>query len=105
MQCDRAFLSLIDNRSQYICAEMTRQQPLAFQNPDRPLLLGTSRIPLEWGVCPYTMSVFHGNMDAFPPNPSIVADPSFFYIKDFREIPSFAVRPYVAGYPKMVSYI
>jgi signal transduction histidine kinase/CheY-like chemotaxis protein len=105
LDCDRAFLSLIDNRSQFICAEMTRQQPLARQNPERPLLLGTSRIPLEWGVCPYTMSVFHGKTDVLPPNPFIVADPSYFYIKDFREVPSFAVRPYVLGYPKMVSYI
>jgi signal transduction histidine kinase/CheY-like chemotaxis protein len=105
MDCDRAFLSLIDNRSQFICAEMTRHQSLARQNPERPLLLGTSRIPLEWGVCPYTMSVFHGKMDTLPPSPFIVADPSYFYIKDFREVPSFAVRPYVAGYPKMVSYI
>jgi signal transduction histidine kinase/CheY-like chemotaxis protein len=105
MDCDRAFLSLIDNRSQFICAEMTRHQSLARQNPDRPLLLGTSRIPLEWGVCPYTMSVFHGKMDVLPPSPFIVADPSYFYIKDFREVPSFAVRPYVLGYPKMVSYI
>jgi signal transduction histidine kinase/CheY-like chemotaxis protein len=105
MDCDRAFLSLIDSRSQFICAEMTRHQSLARQNPDRPLLLGTSRIPLEWGVCPYTMSVFHGKMDVLPPSPFIVADPSYFYIKDFREVPSFAVRPYVAGYPEMVSYI
>jgi signal transduction histidine kinase/CheY-like chemotaxis protein len=51
------------------------------------------------------MSVFHGKTDVLPPNPFIVADPSYFYIKDFREVPSFAVRPYVAGYPKMVSYI
>jgi signal transduction histidine kinase/CheY-like chemotaxis protein len=105
MDCDRAFLSLVDNRSQYICAEMTRDQSLGRQNPSQPLLLGTARIPLEWGVCPYTMSVFHGKTGMVPETPYIVADPSYFYIKDFRQVPLFAARPYVAGYPNMVSYI
>ncbi|KAF2124511.1 hypothetical protein P153DRAFT_258775, partial [Dothidotthia symphoricarpi CBS 119687] len=106
MDCDRAFLSLIDNRSQFVCAEMTRDQPLVRQNPLQPLLLGISRIALEWGVCPYTMSIFHGKTDvALPETPYIVADKSYFCIKDFRRIPSFAERPYVVGYPHMVSYI
>ncbi|KAF1935381.1 hypothetical protein EJ02DRAFT_389299 [Clathrospora elynae] len=105
MECDRAFLSLIDNRSQFICAEMTRYQPLGSPDPEQPLLLGTSRIALEWGVCPYTMSIFHGKRVAVLENPYIVANENYFFIKDFRQVPSFATRPYVAGYPRMVSYI
>ncbi|KAH7061986.1 proline iminopeptidase [Paraphoma chrysanthemicola] len=105
MECDRAFLSFIDNRSQYICAEMTRHQSILDASPERPLLLGTTRIPLEWGVCPYTMSVFHGTKVILPESPHIVADKSYFCIKDFREVPSFADRPYVEGYPRMVSYV
>ncbi|KAH7089186.1 hypothetical protein FB567DRAFT_591294 [Paraphoma chrysanthemicola] len=105
MECDRAFLSFIDNRSQFICAEMTRHQSILNASPERPLLLGTTRIPLEWGVCPYTMSVFHGKKVILPESPHIVADELYFCIKDFREVPSFADRPYVEGYPRMVSYI
>jgi signal transduction histidine kinase/CheY-like chemotaxis protein len=51
------------------------------------------------------MSVFSGKPVDLPDSPYIVADRSYFCIKDFREIPSFAVRPYVAGYPAMVSYL
>lgn len=106
LDCDRAFLSLIDNRSQFICAEMTRSQPLGEPDPNQPLLLGTARIALEWGVCPYTMSIFHGKEGVgLPDNPCIVANKSYFSIQDFRQVPSFATRPYVAGYPHMVSYI
>jgi signal transduction histidine kinase/CheY-like chemotaxis protein len=106
MDCDRAFLSLIDNRSQFICAEMTRYQPLGSQDPAQPLLLGIARIALEWGVCPYTMSVFHGHIAGdLLDSPYIEANESYFYIKDFRQVPSFAIRPFVAGYPHMVSYI
>jgi hypothetical protein len=69
MDCDRAFLSLIDNRSQFICAEMTRNQSLFSPDLNEPLLLGTSRIALEWGVCPYTMSIFHGKPVCLPDSP------------------------------------
>jgi hypothetical protein len=105
MGCDRAFLSFIDNRSQFICAEMTSHQSVVDANPTQPLLLGTTRIALEWGVCPYTMSIFHGRKVALPASPYIVANESYFYIKDFRQVPSFAARPFVVGYPHMVSYI
>jgi hypothetical protein len=105
MDCDRAFLSLIDNRNQFIIAEMTKHQSLAGPDPTQPLLLGVAQIALEWGVCPYTMSIFSGKPVDIPETPYIVADPSYFYIEDFRQIPSFATRPYVAGYPSMVSYV
>jgi hypothetical protein len=105
MDCDRAFLSLVDNRNQFICAEMTKHQSLARPDPAQPLLLGVASIALDWGVCPYTVSVFHGKKVDLPDTPYIVADPSYFYIKDFRKVPSFATRPYVADYPNMVSYV
>jgi hypothetical protein len=105
MDCDRAFLSLVDNRNQFICAEMTKHQSLSGPDLAQPLLLGVSKIALEWGVCPYTMSIFHGKTVEIPETPYIVANPSYFYIKDFRQVPSFAARPYVAGYPSMVSYV
>jgi hypothetical protein len=105
MDCDRAFLSLIDNRSQFICAEMTRNQTLTSPDPTRPLLLGASRIELDWGVCPYTMSVFHGKNVDLADSPYVVANEQYFYIKDLRRVPQFVQRPYVAGYPNMVSYI
>ncbi|KAF2703474.1 hypothetical protein K504DRAFT_508044 [Pleomassaria siparia CBS 279.74] len=106
MDCDRAFLSLIDNRSQFICAEMTRHQSLVRQDPTRPLLLGIAKVALEWGVCPYTISVFHGHtVGGLLDNPYIEATEEYFFIKDFRQVPSFADRPFVTGYPHMVSYI
>lgn len=84
---------------------MTSRQSIVDASPTQPLLLGTSRIALEWGVCPYTMSIFHGREVTLPASPYIIANESYFYIKDFRQIPSFATRPFVVGYPRMVSYI
>jgi signal transduction histidine kinase/ActR/RegA family two-component response regulator len=105
MDCERAFLSLIDTRNQFVCAEMTRRQSLTAQDSTQPLLLGVSSIALEWGVCPYTMSVFSGKPVTLPDSPYIAADSEYFCIKDFRRVPSFATRPYVEGYPAMVSYL
>jgi hypothetical protein len=68
---------------------MTRNQPLTRVNLKEPLLLGASRIPLHWGDSPYTMSVFQGKPVTLPASPYIVADRSFFYIEDFREVPAF----------------
>ncbi|KAJ4359309.1 hypothetical protein N0V95_002233 [Ascochyta clinopodiicola] len=51
------------------------------------------------------MSVFHGKKVTLPESPYLVANESYFFIKDFRKVPTFAVRPFVAGYPHMVSYI
>jgi len=51
------------------------------------------------------MSIFHGRPVALPDSPYIVADKSYFCIKDFRQVPMFAPRPFVAGYPHMVSYM
>jgi signal transduction histidine kinase len=51
------------------------------------------------------MSIFHGRPVSIPDNPYVVADKSYFYIKDFRQIPTFAERPFVVGHPHMVSYL
>jgi hypothetical protein len=51
------------------------------------------------------MSIFHGRPASLPDSPYIFADKSYFCIEDFRQIPTFADRPFVAGYPHMVSYL
>ena len=51
------------------------------------------------------MSVFQGRPVELPETPHIVAHQTYFCIKDFRQIPLFADRPYVVGYPLMESYI
>jgi signal transduction histidine kinase len=51
------------------------------------------------------MSIFHGKPVCLPDSPYIVADKSYFCVKDFRQISTFAARPFVTGYPSMVSYI
>ncbi|KAJ4373329.1 hypothetical protein N0V83_003623 [Neocucurbitaria cava] len=51
------------------------------------------------------MAVFQNKPVEIPETPYVVANKSYFFIKDFRQIPMFAERPYVAGYPRLVSYI
>lgn len=105
VDCDRAFLSFIDSRRHFVCSEMTKTQPLDSQDPAQPLLVGTAKLDLEYGVCPYTMSIFQGKPANVPDSPHIIATPSHVYISDFRLISMFATRHYVTGYPNMVSYL
>lgn len=104
LDCDRAFLSLIDDQHQYIISEMTRSYPLNAHSDgvDGPFL-GCCKLEPEYGVCPLTMQTFMGQSTQQGPN--VVANKSRYVINDFRSIPSFANRPYVAGHPYMVSYL
>ncbi|KAF1923450.1 uncharacterized protein M421DRAFT_325321 [Didymella exigua CBS 183.55] len=105
VECDRAFLSFVDAGFQFVCAEMTRHQSIVDACPTRPLLLGTTRIALDWGVCSYAMSASHGSEVTVPESPYIAATESYFCVRDFRRVPAFAALPFVAGYPRMVSSI
>jgi hypothetical protein len=103
LDTDRAFLSLIDGAFQYMVSESTRTNSLALA--DETMFLGVSKLPLSFGVCPRTIDYFNdetGRMIIKTPN--IVADRKRYIINDFRADDHYATRPYVTGFPHMVSY-
>jgi len=107
LNCDRAFLSLIDDCNQYICSEMTRNHPVATQdcNYDDRLYLGCCKLDCDWGVCPLTMKTFMDTSGEMKQNgPNIIANSTRYIISDFRSAPGYEERPYVTSFPFMVRY-
>jgi signal transduction histidine kinase/ActR/RegA family two-component response regulator len=86
---------------------MTRTHPLTSPgNDDDRLYLGCCKLDLQWGVCPLTMKTFmdtQGTMEQHGPN--IIANASRYIISDFRTAPGYETKPFVTGYPYMVSYL
>jgi hypothetical protein len=50
LDTDRAFLSLLDGRNQYIVTEATRNHSLL--KADESVFLGVSKLDITFGVCP-----------------------------------------------------
>ncbi|TKA68227.1 hypothetical protein B0A55_09849 [Friedmanniomyces simplex] len=108
LDCNRAFVSLLDHSRQYIIGEATRTTGLSRPNEhadNDALMLGFSAHPLEYGVCPETVRIFsapEGTVDLHTQN--ITATKSCYVIRDFTKDERFRDRPYVAGWPHMRSY-
>ncbi|KAK3656840.1 hypothetical protein LTR56_002821 [Elasticomyces elasticus] len=108
LDCNRAFISLLDHSRQYIIGEATRSTGLV--RPDEHvenhgLMLGFSAHPIEFGVCPETVKIFsasEGTADLRTPN--ITATKSYYIIRDFNEDERFRDRSYVSGWPHFRSY-
>ena len=108
LQCDRAFISLIDDQDQHIIAETTRSISLydeKIRDPGDELSLGEMPLDLFAGVCAGTLKVFtsqDGKDDVNTPN--IFADSTRYVINDFTKESMFKDRPYVKGFPYMRYY-
>ncbi|WPG98563.1 Hypothetical protein R9X50_00135500 [Acrodontium crateriforme] len=99
LDCDRAFVSLIDREAQYIIV-MLIDDTCA---PSDGVYLGTRALPLTFGVCPQTIEIFTSNILTID-TVNVTADRSRYIIRDFCADPKFSNRPYVMGYPHMRSY-
>ncbi|KAI5201896.1 hypothetical protein E4T39_05050 [Aureobasidium subglaciale] len=109
MNCDRAFVSLIDSSTQYILAEATRTISLrdssSFANPQDALFLGVQTLDKEYGICPQSVAIFTdrtGRMDV--DSHEVVANSTRYVIRDLRKLDQYKDCPYVVGFPHMVSY-
>lgn len=109
LDTDRSFLSLIDGEFQYIVAEATRQQsllPNKVTEGEPPLFLGVCKLDKGFGVCPNTMRAFTDSNGTWVANgPNVICDRTRYVINDFRADLKYLEKPYVAGYPYMVSYL
>jgi signal transduction histidine kinase/CheY-like chemotaxis protein len=109
LDTDRSFLSLIDGDFQYIVAEATRKQSLMQENAsedDDRLFLGVCKLDQHFGVCPNTMKAFTDETGTWVANgPNVVCDRTRYVINDFRADAHYLEKPYVSGWPHMVSYL
>ncbi|GAB7348884.1 hypothetical protein MBLNU459_g7581t4 [Dothideomycetes sp. NU459] len=109
LDCDRAFISLIDCKTQYIIAEATRsvslRQSQRYASPQDALYLGVQALEKDFGVCPNTIGFFTDAHNVGLVDTHIVsADNERCIIRDFRELDRFKHRPYVVGFPHMRFY-
>lgn len=108
LDCDRSFLSLIDREYQFICAEATRSGSLTTDKakPNDHIFLGLSKLEICWGLCPQTMQVFLDNTRKFDRrDDNVICCPEYYIINDFRTNLVHKEKPFVVGYPHMVSYL
>ena len=109
LNCDRAFISLLDTSTQYIIAEATRTISLrsrgSYSSPQDALFLGVQALHKSYGVCPNTVSVFTDTTgERAVHTEQILANSSRYVIRDFRKLAEYKDKPYVAGFPHMRSY-
>lgn len=109
MNCDRAFVSLIDSSTQYILAEATRSISIRdatnFAHPQDALFLGVQNLNKEYGICPQSVAIFTDRTGRRAINThAVVADTTRYVIRDLREMDQYKHCPYVVGFPHMVSY-
>ncbi|TLD27913.1 autoinducer 2 sensor kinase/phosphatase luxQ [Venturia nashicola] len=110
LDSDRSFLSLIDGESQYIVAEATRHQSLL---PDKvtqgepSLFLGVCKLDKSFGICPNTMGAFcQGETGPFTKaGPNVICNRTRYVVNNLRAEPTYLEKPYVSGYPYMISYL
>ena len=110
LDCQRSFISLMDNEHQYILAEATRTVSLTTEDihdggDDDAVYLGATTLDLLYGVCPSTMRLFTStdgslNVDS----EHVKATESYYVMNDLSMVPGFKDRPYVAGWPHMRYY-
>lgn len=109
LNCDRAFLSLIDREYQFVVAEITRShsiREMKYDGENERVFLGVSKLEACWGVCPTTMKAFVDETGEWiRQGPNVIANRTRYIVNDFRADPAYSERSYVTGYPFFVSYL
>jgi signal transduction histidine kinase len=110
LNCQRAFISLMDDQNQYMLAEATRSLSLESEDihpggEDDAIYLGATTLDLVWGVCPNTIKLFTATDSSQDISSQYVkANRSYYIMNDLSKIPGFEDRPYVCGWPHMRYY-
>jgi hypothetical protein len=105
---DRAFISLIDRKYQYVVTEMTRSHSLVDMKcvPGDHIAIGVCKINNCDGVCPATMKAFMDETGEWvKTGPDVTANRTRYIINNFKTHPDYKDRPYVTAYPFFTSYL
>ena len=108
LNCDRAFVSLIDRQYQYVITEVTRSH--SFQKihcaPGDTVAIGVCKLNNCDGVCPATMKAFMDETGEWvKTGPDVISNRTRYIINDFTTHPDYKDRPYVVAYPFFRSYL
>lgn len=110
LDCDRAFVSLIDDEYQFIIAEATKTVSLvdaSIHDQDDQICIGTKPLTLTAGICASTMPAFTQATATDGPSihtANVYADSTRYVINDLSLDDRFKTKPYVVGYPHMRWY-
>ncbi|KEF61348.1 uncharacterized protein A1O9_02914 [Exophiala aquamarina CBS 119918] len=107
LDCERAFISLIDSRNQHIISETTRSISLFdtdIHEPGDGLCMGEVPLDLFAGVCAGTIPIFTSQTGEKIRTKNIYADQSRYVINDFTQEAIYKTPPYVTGFPHMRYY-
>ncbi|KAG4442811.1 hypothetical protein IFR05_001692 [Cadophora sp. M221] len=109
LNCERSFVSLIDNIKQYIVAEATQTISLIdgdlYEGDNDELSFGRTVLDFKTGVCPGTIACFtspDGSLDVS--TTYIKASRSYYVMNDMSMLEGYKRRPYVSGWPHMRYY-
>ncbi|KAK3986457.1 putative signal transduction histidine-protein kinase [Cladorrhinum sp. PSN332] len=108
LNCDRAFVSLIDRQYQYVVSEVTRSHSIRGMQcaPGDTVAIGVCKLRNCDGVCPATMKAFLDETGEWvQTGPQVIANRTRYIINDFRSHPDYKDRAYVTGYPYFTSYL
>lgn len=102
--CNRAFVSLIDDQNQHIIAETTASISLRDREKhvaDDGIYLGITTLDLIFGVCPEAVKLFTGQpvSSALDNSDNMTADRTRFIVRDFTRHDHYKDRPYVIDWP------
>ncbi|KAH7336182.1 hypothetical protein BKA65DRAFT_29052 [Rhexocercosporidium sp. MPI-PUGE-AT-0058] len=109
LNCQRSFISLIDNTKQYIVAEATQKISLVSEDvygkENDELSFGQTVLDFKTGVCPGTIACFtspDGSLDVS--TTYIKASRSYYVMNDMSMLEGYKGRSYVRGWPHMRFY-
>ncbi|KAK4160443.1 putative signal transduction histidine-protein kinase [Cladorrhinum sp. PSN259] len=108
LDCDRAFVSLIDRQYQYVVSEVTRSHSVKGMkcDPGDTIAIGVCKLRNCDGVCPATMKAFMDETGEWvQTGPQVIANRTRYIINDFTTHPDYKDRAYVTGYPYFTSYL
>ncbi|ERF77003.1 hypothetical protein EPUS_06871 [Endocarpon pusillum Z07020] len=108
LNCERAFIGIIDHKTHHVIAEATRT--ISLQDKDKhaegdALYCGLQALPIHWGICPSTIHVFSDPQSEYAiETPNITANTTRYVIRDLALEEAYRDRPYVVGQPWMRFY-
>lgn len=85
LKCQRSFISIIDDHTQYVIAEATQSISMYNKDEHEPgdeLLVGVQAVPLAYGVCPVTLAAFTGESRVSLMGPNNSAEKTHIVIED-----------------------
>lgn len=109
LNCERAFISLIDDTKQYIIAEATRTLSLesanTYDEDNDKLSFGQTVLDFKTGVCPGTIACFTSlNTSLELSTAYIKANRDHYVMNDMSALENYKNRSYVADWPYMKYY-